>query len=488
MPHPPWQLRLTDELGNPKTLLVGHEVVNRSTSRDWLVLGLGPDPQALAACLPPDARISYLECPAFIEQAGQDWRAAIPAEWRRVESFDPFCNQNILLYSFAIRLFPGFWGPVRASLLLPRPARSGKSSRKTALISAKKLSLIAPATVSALEDEGFAVQAVGRKGLLDCLEESCPDLFLAINFAGLDNYGEVQAVLERAGVPVAVWCVDNPFHFLSGVNTNAWKALHLFVTDDWFVEPLRRHGAKSVHHVPLAAHSDFLHAVPDRPDLADRLLFVGHSSFPNKDAFFSGHSLREDIWGEAQAMLLRGERPDFGWWAGKLGIETFWPGMQARRAGLGAEQSGLAWRSKVIREAATTGDLVVCGDDAWRTLVDAPFELLPCVDYYGPLAGMYASARYVIGTASLLLPHGLTQRHFDVWAAGGCLLTDGTPGLDIFPRELTRPITYGTAREIPNLARSLEKDRAGLAGAWRELIRREHTYGHRVRAILERIT
>ncbi|MHC1713472.1 MAG: DUF3880 domain-containing protein [Solidesulfovibrio sp.] len=487
MPHPPRQLRLTDETGSPKTLLVGHDVVQRTASRDWLVLGLGPDPLALAESLPPEARVGYLECPDFFDQAGEDWRAAIAAGWQRVESFDPLCDQNILFYSAGMTLFPSFWGPVSAALLLPRPAPSGITGQKTALVPAEKSRLIAAEVARALKDEGFAVQSVDRSGLIDVLEQSRPDLFLSVNFSGLDCYGEVQSVLARAGVPVAVWCVDNPFHSLSGVKCNAWKDLHLFVTDDWFVDPLRRHGAKHVHHLPLAANPDFFHAVSDRPDLADKLLFVGHSAFPGKELFFSGHSLRRDLWDEARDMLLRGARPDFGWWADRLGVERFWPGLQARCCGFGAEQAGLAWRSLVIREAAGTGNLVVCGDDAWAELEAASFELLPCVGYYDSLAGLYASARYVVGAVSPLLPHGLTQRHFDVWAAGGCLLTDNTPGLGLFPEELTRPITYQTAREIPELAHSLEKERADLAKAWREQISRGHTYRHRIRYILERI-
>ena len=85
------------------------------------------------------------------------------------------------------------------------------------------------------------------------------------------------------------------------------------------------------------------------------------------------------------------------------------------------------------------------------------------------------------------MPHGLTQRHFDVWAAGGCLLTDATPGLTLFPEELTRPVTYATAEAIPDLANALEHDRNGLVQAWRECIAREHTYTHRVRTLLARI-
>jgi spore maturation protein CgeB len=101
---------------------------------------------------------------------------------------------------------------------------------------------------------------------------------------------------------------------------------------------------------------------------------------------------------------------------------------------------------------------------------------------------MYASARCVVGATSPLLPRGLTQRHFDVWAAGGCLLSDDTPGLDLFPEELTRPVVYRAPSDIPDALKSLERDRAGFIHAWRELVSREHTYAHRIQSILTRIS
>ena len=57
MQSPPRRLRLTDELGVPKTPGPGHDIVRTSRLGDWLILGLGPEPAALAASLPPDASV-----------------------------------------------------------------------------------------------------------------------------------------------------------------------------------------------------------------------------------------------------------------------------------------------------------------------------------------------------------------------------------------------------------------------------------------------
>ena len=100
---------------------------------------------------------------------------------------------------------------------------------------------------------------------------------------------------------------------------------------------------------------------------------------------------------------------------------------------------------------------------------------------------MYAHARYSLNVTSLLLPAGLTQRHFDVWMAGGFLLSDATPGLEIFPDELARPIRATHPARLCVQVERLEKDpllRPHLAEAWRACLRQQHSYGARVRSLL----
>ena len=487
MQSPPRRLRLTDELGALKTPAPGHDIVRTSSSADWLILGLGPEPAVLAATLPTDAGVRYMECPAFAEQAGEDWRAAIPPNWRAVSCFDPHEDANVAVSQSALRLFPSFWGPVLAALILPQPEYVERLAGRTVFMPVSADRLIVRETAEALNEAGFAVYNVMWEHLPSLLKEGRPDLYLSINFSGLDAYGQAYSLLERAGVPVAVWCVDNPFNALSGLRSQFWKDVSLFVTDDWFIGPLKSHGARHVHHLPLAASPSFFRAEPDTPQLAGKLLFAGRSAFPGREDFFAGLKLPEAALAEIAGLFARGQRPDFGWWAKRLGIERFWPGKTARLAALGAEETGRLWRTAVIEAAAQAGDLAVCGDKAWRTLANATFTLLPPVDYYGPLAGMYASARCVIGATSPLLPRGLTQRHFDVWAAGGRLVSDQTPGLEIFPRHLTAPISYKTPAHISGAVAALDEAGPVFAQSWRELIQREHTYAHRIRTILDRI-
>ncbi|MDM8216808.1 glycosyltransferase, partial [Desulfovibrio piger] len=138
-----------------------------------------------------------------------------------------------------------------------------------------------------------------------------------------------------------------------------------------------------------------------------------------------------------------------------------------------------------VREALSLGKLRLVGDDGWRdVLPGAPVE--PPVDYYAGLSELYAGSGAVLNVTSLLLPHSLSQRHFDAWAAHGLLLSDATPGLEIFPASLTDPMRLrrpaDLAERLEAFAASPEKTEAFCA-AWREELRARHSYARRLQTL-----
>jgi hypothetical protein len=217
---------------------------------------------------------------------------------------------------------------------------------------------------------------------------------------------------------------------------------------------------------------------------------VGRSAFPDKAGFFAGCRVPDAARTEATRLLAGGGRPDFGWWLERLGVRALWPGTEVRRAGFCAEETGKAWRAACLNRAHAdlSGALTVYGDEGWRELLPAGADLRGPVDYYTVLPDICASAAACLNCTSPLLPHGLTQRHFDTWACGGLLITDATPGLALFPQELTRPVTFRTPENIAPLVRALRTaDATGLKAAWRAELARAHTYGHRAKAIMEAV-
>lgn len=337
------------------------------------------------------------------------------------------------------------------------------------------------------------------------LADAGPFLLFSVNFQGLNPLRQTLELLERCGGRAAVWCVDNPWNLLAGARDPRWKGLPLFVTDESFVEPLKAHGAAFVRHLPLAASFESFgpnaareKAFPPPEDLAP-FVFVGRSAFPGKDAFFAGQETPEDLRQRAESMLPQGQRPDLAWWERQLGCApgAFWPGKAARPPALGAENANLAWRGLCLEAAARAGldkrgrgeypGLDVFGDEGWRENLPEGARLRPPVDYYARLPGIYARAEYSLCLTSLQLPAGLNQRHFDVWAAGGVCLSDATPGLRLFPEELTRPIRFRKPGDIGPLAKRLEASgkKAALAADWRRHLREWHTYAHRAQSVLD---
>ena len=215
------------------------------------------------------------------------------------------------------------------------------------------------------------------------------------------------------------------------------------------------------------------------------------AAFPRKERFFAAARVPEDLLARALALTAESAAPDrlanFHWWTERLHVRH-WPGHEVRAAGLGAERCAQANRARWIAESLGLG-LRVTGDGLWSELVPGLVPEAP-VDYYGALPGLYREASCVLNVTSLLIPHSLSQRHFDVWAAGGLLLSDATRGLDIFPPELTGPITLASRADFgPRLA-ELAADPQGardLRHAWREHLRASHTYGHRIAFIREKI-
>lgn len=509
----PVRPRIQDGLGLPKTLPATAQdflqlSVPKGDGQDVLLLGLGPEPERLAELVPElsglAGRLRYLEAPELAGQLGQDWLARIPAgcEALPLDELAAYARlARVLLYRPGPRLFPDYWGPVLAGLQMSllqgnAAAQAQGPDPRLVWLPGSESDLLRLELREAFESQGFRVRMLADesalRGLLAGGER--PGLYFSVNFKGIDPLGEAAHLLRAAGAQVAVWCVDNPLHLISGLKARFWTRLPLFVTDDWFIEPLRGLGAEAVQHLPLAARASALGATPDagqsRKDLAGRLVFVGRSAFPGKEDFFAGCATPASARTEATRLMAAGGRPDFGWWLARLGVDKLWPGAEVRRAGFCAEESGLAWRAACLTRAweDLDGALTVFGDDGWREILPQGADLRGPVDYYSALPGICAGAAACLNCTSPLLPRGLTQRHFDVWAWGGLLVTDATPGLSLFPAELTRPVSFRTPQDIaPHLRALLARpsETEALKRAWREELAARHSYAHRVRSVLE---
>lgn len=527
----PKRMQMRSELGGMLTLPEGEstfECFPRSAAPNApvLFLGLGPTPECAATLLQGTANhaapIYYIEAGRFQAQTPKGWVKSIPPSWtslgeaERPETREALSSlldekppQTIYFYKHNLRLFPEIWAPILASLQkIPRPDASAAAS---VWLPGGEGALLGKELAGAFQKAGFVTKNIDPKlgaqsrsrGLAPLLKERRPTLYFSVNFQGLDAFGESYHTLRQSGAAVAVWCVDNPWHQLSALRSGFWKSCPLFVTDASFIAPLKAHGAEQVFHLPLAAALGVGAEQPKQiKELQEQVVFVGRSEFPNKGSFFAGVQTPDKAEERAEALLLQGARPDFDWWVKQLEIAPLWPGKQVRRAGFAAEQSAQKWRARVLQSVAKHRNLSVFGDENWRPLLAAGLDaerfkqvgFHAPVDYYQGLASVYSSAKYSLNMTSLLLPAGLTQRNFDVWSAGGFLLTDETPGLSIFPRELVAPVVFNPPLEengplkIMETVEARPEVRRGLARDWRDVIHSEHTYAQRVQTVLQALS
>ncbi|MDR2056419.1 MAG: DUF3880 domain-containing protein [Desulfovibrio sp.] len=480
-----------------------------------LLFGLGPGrPEALP--FTRDKRVFWLEEPRILRRLNAARPpGAIPESWRKVSvrqalELVPCCR--IHEYRLNRRLAPRFWGPLMGRVAAARAgmgknfnrgARDGEGRQGTVLLPGSDRQLLHQELVHALRSAGFGIVELplrpgGRNSqhTIAVWEEAIvryrPVLALSVNLRGLDPEGEIFWLCRALGVAVALWCVDNPWHLLSSLPLPWWKEAALFVTDVGFIPALQRAGARTIHHLPLAAAPHMWRQ--DSELRSERLpqtpLFVGHSAFPEQSRFFAAARVPQDMLARALQKQPAAGRPDspadapqFHWWMEKLRLSP-WPGQAVRRAGLGADICSRARRARWISAALPAG-LRLIGDAGWRNFFPG-IEIAPPVDYYTALPSRYALSA-VLNVTSLLLPRSLSQRHFDVWAAGGLLLTDATPGLEIFPPELARPVILERPEDFAPRFASLRADPGTrrLRAQWRDILRREHRYENRVARICE---
>ncbi len=496
----PERAQIVNELGKKQTLPSDKgQFECMGMGVETVFLGLGPEPEKLLEWFPSVRTPLYVECPEFEKQMGENWKKRVPEQFwpMPAEAFTPAFAKTARVFRYrpALKAFPSFWGPLAAKLSRAHWRECG--IERQVWLPTTENDLLGDELAIAFGDEGYAAfrpapfKAANAPGtyLPDLLQTAVPELFFSVNFKGLDPFGLGFNLLREAGARVAVWLVDNPFNLLTSVKSGYWKEVELFITDSSFMLPLRELGAKNVHYLPLAASPQLFQKNGKLPEFAkgigDRLVFVGRSEFPDKQKYYAGLKLDRQHWDEARQMLVDGKRPDFHWWQEQTGVSALWPGNDVRLPGLGAEESGRTWRTMCLKASP---NLTVFGDDGWKDILGPGTDVRPVVDYYGALPAIYREAGMCLNMTSPQLPAGLTQRHFDVWCAGGFLMTDDTPGLDLFPDELVRPIVFSSADDISAKHDELmanDRFRTELQTAWQTHILREHAYENRVKLVLE---
>lgn len=499
MPGRPPRVRLPDFSGKLFTLPNEPQSWRQlKAGRDILLLGAGPEEAwnlpFVATALEQGRHVYCLEAPQTFVGLNHERKLAIPAHfapnWHEVDKIGalklaPDCS--VYFYTPGLRLAPDFWSPLLAQIEV-QACLSAKKESRSVWLPGHESQLMHEELRVALANLGYKSVCVEPRAsaseMLQAWDNNRPQFALSVNLRGLDPNGHIFAICAELDIPLAIWLVDNPWNILSGISLPWWQEADIFITDKSFIADLKRCGAKNIHYLPLAASFPMLN-FNNKFKAKDRPVFVGSSAFPNKSKFFSGLKLDPGLVVAARNLVLKGGSPDFHWWQDQIGT-CLWPGKGVRAPSLGADEFSAVRRMLWVKSALPCG-LRVIGDNGWQKLLSEA-EIQPPIDYYGALPQIYATSECVLNVTSLLLPQSLNQRHFDVWAAGGFLLTDYSAGLDIFPESLAKPVILNDPTEFcEKLAwlRDNQNLRDELAREWRYCIRTRHTYETRIASICE---
>ncbi|MBI4796467.1 MAG: glycosyltransferase [Deltaproteobacteria bacterium] len=344
---------------------------------------------------------------------------------------------------------------------------------------------------------GEGWDAAGFSGFLSALLEFQPDFFFCINHIGFDKAGRITELLRGCKIPAAVWYVDNPDFIIRAYPQNVSPWVYLFVWDRHYLDDLKAMGFSHLTYLPLAADPRLFRPFRTPPSW----------KFGEIDAAFVGSTWTQRVRQQLARFREEPEKLAIIDTAARRFISS--PAYKAREelAAVYPGFSGLSLQEQIDLEAAalwrasqmhrlesviplTAVGLQVYGDEAWEEFLPAREAYGGRIGYNRELPAFYQCVGVNLNVTSLQMKDGLNQRVFDVPAAGGFLLTDLKESLlDLFqedevavyhdPEEARAKLLYYGQHPA---------ERRTLANRARERVLAQHTFVHRVQAVLENLS
>lgn len=510
----PKSLSIFDELQRKKTLLQGNYAFSLlnftnlnqlyTTKQETILpqkenicfLGLGANLDDLKNLTHSAKKIYYLECENFSEQISFELpQNFIKLSKENISDFlqTPHCfaKTDFIFYKQNLQLFPKFWRPILIHIFSQYNCKTLPFTKtKTVLLSGSEQDLLHKEISFALNQLNYqAISLTNQtiKEIIPLIDTINPCFFLSINAQNLDINGLIYEYLQKKSIPLALWFVDNPWNILSNINQDWWKNCPIFLTDFSFAEELKKEGAKNIYHLPLASH-DIPTKYSDIPQLP--LFFVGNSAFKNQQAYYSACNIdkqtEQNLYREIKKNLFESnELPDFHTIYKRLfSNENLWLSKINRTVGYATIKADLYLRKLWIESLHPF--LEIMGDNAWDDILTTNPKRYEPVNYFTSLPSYYKNAAFTINLTSLLMPHNLSQRHFDVWKHQGFLLSTPSNGMEIFPQDLTSQYTISCPQHCTKIVEYFlvhTNEKQELKNTMQELIYQKHRYIHRLQEL-----
>lgn len=333
--------------------------------------------------------------------------------------------------------------------------------------------------------------------ILKALAQYKPHMVLTVNAFGLDKNGVLAEFLNRAGIPLVVWFVDNPELFCLGCEACYPDKTIFFTCDPDGPAKVQQFVPFVTHVLPLAADINTFKPVPTTQ--ARKVSFAGNTWTGKIAACRNNHAFPRDLLAEANtiARALVARQPAHGIaFIRKRFARIFHrvtglsPDLQNGFLHLVYWQANKLYRIHCVEQILPFYPLIV-GDSHWKHLLpDEHFESHPPVAYGEEVFRLYRMSAVNFACSSMQMAGAVTQRVFDVPASGGFVLTDARRQVDdLFDRE-KEVVCYESTQEIPELIQRYLRDgaqRKRIIRAARKRIASEHTYVHRLQELIQRV-
>jgi len=323
-----------------------------------------------------------------------------------------------------------------------------------------------------------------------------PDFILTINHLGLDEDGTMTSFLKSIEMPLASWYVDSPNLIVRAFEGNVSPYVSLFLWDRGYMKDMRSLGFESVSYLPLAADDTVFTPLAGggrNGHYECDVSFVGNSMVVPAMESLEKVPVRLRSLVEEAAVILSSARISFDEALTTLERDalSMIDSLSARER-LDFEAAAI-WRATLLYRLSCVKALRefhprIHGDEAWKGLLDDNYTVGPSLNYYDELPKLYIGSRINFNATSLQMTGAVNQRVFDVPACGAFLLTDHQESIEELFEVGKEVITYKERDEIPELAGfylNNPGEREKIARMGRERILKEHTYRHRLAAIVQ---
>ena len=344
-----------------------------------------------------------------------------------------------------------------------------------------------------------------------------PDFVFTINHLGVDREGVLAGLLENLRLPLASWFVDNPHLvlYLYSKVVNPWTAIFTWDVDN--IHSLRASGFEHVSYLPLG--TDVRRFLPPEHSLGrlsglpaawnGDVSFVGNSMVSKVSARMGKspfpRSLIQDYHGVAAAFAATDDR------SVRAYLKREHEELLRRFDALETDELKLGYETMITWEATRQYRFscvesmllfapLIVGDSGWKELIDERqaavgdpppvWHHFPELNYYTDLPRFYPFSAINFNCTSKQMKGAVNQRVFDVPATGAFLLTDYRDQVENLFEPGSEIVCYRSPEEAADLARyylAHPEARHAVAAAARRRILGEHSYEHRVRALMNRM-